>query len=996
MALAPWRKRSRADTSPLVPVTRRRSTGDGAPRKHSWAILVLFAAVLTTPRIALASEVMLVPPPSGRIGAWLALGPINVKGKRGQQRSLDSNMLMDADEASLVGKLGRAVTVGAADGSGESTSPSWRILNSSEGPLDIAAAMNPRGEAFAFLYGVLHLPTALKGGALLLGSSDGARVWVGRKEISSTDGNRPQRDDEDIARLDLPPGDHGILVKLHHRDGYWAFRMRIVDATFTAPRGAFFRLPATTDADVRSLAAKMADVDISRGLTAAGFEPSVNVSFPEGILRGTERQVRITAMARTGDRKRDLFAVDGGEVPLSETGPSDLKVRLPAISPEELGENEDGAELSLAVEVAGRKIESTSAARPYMHQAMAAAARAIALCPDQPNGFLTDPAVTRATMVHLRDRFARYVNAGDKDIETLASDARTIIEYAADIEAERDPLRVHAGIRRFAYRSPLDGEPSPFGMYVPASYVDAHGGRTKTYPLVVALHGLNGKPISMVRWFFGHDDEGRDSEWEDRHPGEVESIEGFVLSPNGHGNAMYRELGESDVVRLVDWAASFYPIDKNRITITGVSMGGTGTASIAFRYPDRYAAAEPLCGYHSYLIRGDIVGRGLRPWERLLVEQRSNTLWAENGLYMPLYIWHGRRDYPEKNSGVLIDRYQALGYSVEHEHPNVGHNVWTKAYDALGGFRWLSQQTRPEHKKRVIFKTNSLRYQDNAWVHVREIAGDLAFATIDANIVDPAQITVTTEKVEAFSLDRDTELVSATAPTRVTVDGVLLTFDPAQPIAAHRAGGTWVAGNRPEAPGLQKRAGLAGPMRDAFFEPLVFVYGTLDPAHVRANRDIARAWARIKWGVDIRYPVISDREYDEQLGDEHSLVLIGNAESNRVVRDMESSLPFRVSGKSIVLGSEGSTRKEWKGKDLGVAFIYPNPKHPSRYVLVLEGTSAMGTFRAMALPELLPDYMVFDARIAAARGQIVLGGAPTLAAGFFRRDWTLTKSDLSR
>jgi predicted esterase len=958
--------------------------------------MVLFIVPMLTPRLARASEVMLVPAPTGRIGAWLALGPINVKTKRGQQRSLDSNVLMDADEVSLVGKLGRAVTVGSSDADGDAASVSWKIVSSAEGPIDIAAAMNPKGETFAYLYGVLHLPTALKGGALLLGSSDGARVWVDRKVVSSSDGNRPQRDDEDIARLDLPPGDHGILVKLHRRDGYWAFRMRIVDATFTAPRGAFFRLPATSDADVRQLSAKMANIEIRRGLSPLGFQPNVTVSFPEGILRGTDRSVRVTASARTGARKREIFGVDGGEVPLSETGPSELKVQLPPILAEELGENEDGAELSMSVEVAGRKVESSSPVRPYMHQALAAAARAIALCPAEPNSFLSEPGVTRATMVHLRDRFAHYVNIGDNDQETLAADARTLVEYAADIEARRDPLRVHAGIRRFAYKSPLDGEPSPFGMYVPPSYVDAHGAKTKPYPLIVVLHGLNGKPNSMMRHFFGYDDERRDPEWEDRHPGDVPPIEAFVLSPNGHGNAMYRELGESDVVRAVDWAMSFYPIDKNRVTITGASMGGTGTASIAFRYPDRYAAAEPLCGYHSYLIRGDIVGRGLRSWERLLVEQRSNTHWAENGLYLPLYVWHGKRDYPEKNSGVLIDRYKALGYSVEHEHPNIGHNVWTKAYDALGGYNWLSQQTRPERKKRVLFKTNSLRYADNAWVHLRDISGDLAFATIDASVVDPTQITVSTERVEAFALDREGELVSSTDPVRVNVDGVLLTFDPAQPIAAYRASGTWVAGTKPEGAGLQKRAGLSGPIRDVFFEPLVFVYGTQVPAETRANRDTARAWARIKWGVDIRYPVIPDREYQDELGESHSLVLIGNAESNQVMRDLESSLPFRIGAKSISLVNDGSTLKEWKGKDLGVAFVYPNPKHPSRYVLVLAGTSAMGTFRAIALPELVPDYMVFDQRIAGARGQVVLGGAPTLAAGFFRRDWSLSRADVNR
>jgi hypothetical protein len=222
-------------------------------------------------------------------------------------------------------------------------------------------------------------------------------------------------------------------------------------------------------------------------------------------------------------------------------------------------------------------------ASAFMLQAMASANHSLALR-ENANGFLLDPAVTRATIEHLRDRFARHIGSGDSDLEALGAEAQTIIEYGADIEARRDPLRGHAGIRRFAYRSPLDGELSPFGMYLPKAYVDSGAGGTKTYPLVVVLHGMNSKPISMRRWFFGHDEEGRDSEWEDRHPGEVESIDGFVLSPNAYGNAMYRELGELDVVKLLDWATGVFPIDPNRITITGASMGGTGAASIAFRY----------------------------------------------------------------------------------------------------------------------------------------------------------------------------------------------------------------------------------------------------------------------------------------------------------------------------------------------------------------------------------------------------------------------------
>ena len=67
------------------------------------------------------------------------------------------------------------------------------------------------------------------------------------------------------------------------------------------------------------------------------------------------------------------------------------------------------------------------------------------------------------------------------------------------------------------------------------------------------------------------------------------------------------------------------PIDRDRVTITGPSMGGIGAASVPLRHPDRFAAAAPLCGYHSYFVRRDVSGRPIRPWEHVVAEERSNV-----------------------------------------------------------------------------------------------------------------------------------------------------------------------------------------------------------------------------------------------------------------------------------------------------------------------------------------------------------------------------------
>ncbi len=557
MGRARLRKRSTRSRS------HRRSPVDPAsvviPLLGKLLVILGLLVPLSFARSASAGEVALLPSSHGHLGAWLLLGPIPAGSKSNRTpHGLDTVVIAGGEEASLTGRLGRTVAITPPDADSDApTTATWRVVGS-VGALDVGAVLNHRGsEGYAFLYGTLHLTEPLKG-LLLVGASDGARVWIDRRMVSTNDASRLERDDEDVIRLDLSAGEHSIVIKLHNRQAWWAVRTRIVDAAFAPPRGVSLRLPGTSDGDARSLLQKMTEITVDRGISPAGFRPTVSVSFPGGLPRGTDRFVHVGAAVRAGGKVSSLFGLDAGEVPLGASGPSELRVQLPPIAADEISDAENGGELGISVEVAGRKLDAPLALRPFMRKAMAAADQALSLA-TTPSTFLSDPAVTKATIEHLRDRFARHVNAGDTDLEALAADARTIVEFKTDLEAQKDPLRVHAGVRRFAYRSPLDDELAPFGMYVPESYAENPTANGKTYPLTVILHGLNGKPLSFLQVFFGHDREGRDVEWEDRHISSVEPVEGFVLAPNGHGNAMYRELGERDVVKLIDWAEGFFP-----------------------------------------------------------------------------------------------------------------------------------------------------------------------------------------------------------------------------------------------------------------------------------------------------------------------------------------------------------------------------------------------------------------------------------------------------
>ncbi len=916
-----------------------------------------------------ASDVRIAPSRDGALGAWLVAGPF-----RAPRPALETAPV-GVDETVLSASAGASLGGERELGSPPRKKPAarWVVASSGEGPIDLKAALETKDtDVVGYACGVLHVAHPGKY-LLLLGVDDGVRVLVDGKVVHTRDEYRPVREDDDVVPLDLAAGDHPIVLKLHQRDGAWAFRARVVDATLAPATGIYLTLPGTTADDARALATKMSWVSLDRGFDASSdpphYRPRLTVRFPEGAPRGVPLSVTTKI-----DGTLDLSA---GGVPVTASGVGELVTALPPLAPWT-------SAATLESNVAGRIVRHSLPARPATEQALARTARALASVPtDAP--WLAPGSLE--SIEHLRSRLAHFLAKGDLDVEAQTDEARELDGLAASLERKVDPYAGKSGIMRRAIRSPIDGDLTDFGLYVPPSY---RPGSSRRYPLVVALHGLNSLPMSMMRAVFGFDDDKKESAWKDRHPVAPPPLDAFVITPYARGNTMYRELGEDEVMLVMDWVVKTFPVDATRISITGPSMGGIGSAAIPFHRPHVFSAAAPLCGYHSQLIRRDVAGRPIRPWERFLAEERSNVSWAENGEHLPLWIVHGTRDLPEANSGVLIERYEKLKFSVRHEHPDLGHNVWGVTYENQKGLKWLIDKKLDPHPGHVRFKTTRTRWGTSAWVTVDELSAPGTWADVDAHVRDKTHVTAITSGASGITLARDEPLLDARAAIEVAIDGQRLAFDEGEPLVLHREGSKWRKGPRPEGPALRKRGRVAGPLRDIFHEPIVFVYAA-DGDEARANEHVARALARVRPGVKVAYPIVSDVEFlakSEPLANDKALFLVGR--TNKVLAAIEAAsapFPIHVEAGAVTVGAERIT-----GRELGAAFIRPNPLRPDRYVAVLAGADVPGTLRALSLPDLLPDFVVWDESIAPARGQILLGAGSARAAGFFGIDWSLPSS----
>jgi predicted peptidase len=187
-----------------------------------------------------------------------------------------------------------------------------------------------------------------------------------------------------------------------------------------------------------------------------------------------------------------------------------------------------------------------------------------------------DAAEYSASLVDLINRGA--ISPGSVDLKQELSNAAVIVDQLAKGE---NPLKSKRGDFRWAYRSTVDQELQPYRVYVPQNHEPA-----KTWPLVVALHGMGGDENSL---FDGYSN-GRIKQ-------EAEARGYLIVCPKGRGSAsMYRGDAERDVMDVLAEMKKDYSIDPDRTYLMGHSMGGYGTWSVAMAYPSVFAALAPISG----------------------------------------------------------------------------------------------------------------------------------------------------------------------------------------------------------------------------------------------------------------------------------------------------------------------------------------------------------------------------------------------------------------
>ena len=215
------------------------------------------------------------------------------------------------------------------------------------------------------------------------------------------------------------------------------------------------------------------------------------------------------------------------------------------------------------------------------------------------------------------------------------------------------------------------------GVFNYRYHAPASGGK---HPLVLLLHGAGERGsnnVAQLKW--GADDIVK---WfadrgEDYHfvAGQVPSGKRWVEVDWGlPEHAMPKDPSEamSNLIEVVEHLFASGTVDRSRVYVTGVSMGGYGTWDLLCRKPEWFAAGMPVCG------GGD-----------------PHQAWRIRDI--PIWTFHGDKDgaVPTCRSRKMTAALWAIDGKIRYrECYGFGHNVWTPAYADKEVLDWVFTQRR--------------------------------------------------------------------------------------------------------------------------------------------------------------------------------------------------------------------------------------------------------------------------------------------------------------
>ncbi len=203
-------------------------------------------------------------------------------------------------------------------------------------------------------------------------------------------------------------------------------------------------------------------------------------------------------------------------------------------------------------------------------------------------------------------------------------------------------------------------------LFLPKGYTER---KNERWPLILFLHGagergndiwkvaVHGPPKNVAQ-----------------HP----DFPFIVVSPQCPEGQIW---SDESLLVLLDEVFKKYSVDRERVYLTGLSMGGYGTWNLGLKFPERFAAIVPICG------GGELITVLLSSGQKASA-LKSLGIWA----------FHGAKDpvVPLEESQRMVNLLKKAGVSDVQltVYPEATHDAWTETYTNPELYQWLLKHKR--------------------------------------------------------------------------------------------------------------------------------------------------------------------------------------------------------------------------------------------------------------------------------------------------------------
>ena len=561
-------------------------------------------------------------------------------------------------------------------------------------------------------------------------------------------------------------------------------------------------------------------------------------------------------------------------------------------------------------------------------------------------------------------------------------------ERLASLVSGEPAWQKQRGKLALGYVSAVDGSVQPYGVTVPQNYDPVTPIR-----LDVVLHGSS-RPVGMSELrFISRFDTGDDST---ASAPEQPFIE---LHPLGRVENCYRWAGETDVFEAIEDVCRRYNIDRDRIVLRGMSMGASGTWHLGLKYPDRFVALGPYCGYvdtHRFSetpLKNFVRVGPLPDHQEAGLHMLDSVDYAANAGVVPAIACMGEKD-------VFFQAHVIMGEAMRREglqmvnliSPGTGHVIDPVTHAEQ--MRRIAEHVAaaPRRPSELRFVTWTLKYNRCHWLEILGLEQHYARAEFSAKLADGVLVIAEPRNITRFAIRPD-ELPEQPERIRIGESGSEFPF-PTGRVELVRVNGKWQLvdeGSQPKPTG--KRPGLQGPIDDAFTTPFLCVRGTGQPwnenVHKYADASLRRFASEWHHYLRGELPIKDDVDVTEDDIRTRNLILFGDPGSNHLIARSLPDLPLSWTRKTLHMDGQ-----DFPASDHVPALIAPNPLlgAESRYVVLNTGhtfhESELSSLNYLLFPR-WGDWVVLKPTLPTDDSSPVT--EQVLRAGYFTEQWSFKK-----